>query len=93
MSHHLSTEERIKIETLLDLGTSKAKIALYLGRHRSTIYRELNRPGICDKQYNAELYHKQARQNMGRRLEIAPSEEIILLVNLPGLTPMVSSRL
>ena len=81
MSHHLSTEERIKIETLLDLGTSKAKIALYLGRHRSTIYRELNRPGICDKQYNAELYHKQARQNMGRRLEIAPSEEIILLIN------------
>ena len=46
MSQHLSTEERIKIETLLDLGTSKAKIASYLGRHRSTIYRELNRPGI-----------------------------------------------
>ena len=31
MSQHLSTEERIKIETLLDLGTSKAKIASYLG--------------------------------------------------------------
>ena len=42
MSHHMSTEERIKIETLLDLGTSKKQIALYLGRHRSTIYRELN---------------------------------------------------
>ncbi len=70
MSQHLSTEERIKIETLLDLGASKAKIASYLGRHRSTIYRELNRPGICDKQYDAESYHKQARQNMGRKLEL-----------------------
>ena len=81
MSQHLSAEERIKIETLLDLGTSKAKIASYLGRHRSTIYRELNRPGICDQQYDAESYHKQARQNMGRELETAPSEATILFIN------------
>lgn len=81
MSQHMSTEERIKIETLLSLGTSTKQIALYLGRHRSTIYRELHRPGICDKQYNAVAYHNQARQNMGRKLEKSPSEEIILLVN------------
>jgi len=81
MSQHLSTEERIKIETLLDLGTSKTQIALYLGRHRSTIYRELNRPGICDKQYDAESYHKQARQNMGRQLGKSPSRETILFIN------------
>ena len=81
MSQHMSTEERIKIETLLSLGTSTKQITLYLGRHRSTIYRELHRPGICDKQYNAVAYHNQARQNMGRKLEKSPSEEIILLVN------------
>lgn len=81
MSQHMSTEERIKMETLLDLGTSKKQIALYLGRHRSTIYRELNRPGIRDKRYNAEAYHKQARQNMGRKLEKSPSEEIIVFIN------------
>ena len=81
MSQHMSTEERIKIETLLSLGTSTKQIALYLGRHSSTIYRELHRPGICDKQYNAVAYHNQARQNMGRKLEKSPSEEIILLVN------------
>ena len=81
MSQHMSTEERIKIETLLDLGTSKKQIALYLGRHRSTIYRELNRPGICDKQYNAVAYHNQARHNMGRKLEKNPSEEVILLID------------
>lgn len=49
--------------------------------HRSTIYRELNRLGICDEQYNAELYHKQARQNMGRQLEKTPSEKTILFIN------------
>ena len=81
MSHHLRSEERIRIETLLDLGTSKKQIALYLGRHKSTIYRELNRPGICDKQYDAESYHQQARQNMGRQLETSPSEKTISFIN------------
>ena len=41
MARHLNTEERIKIETLLDAGKSVDEIALYLDRHRSTIYREL----------------------------------------------------
>jgi transposase, IS30 family len=81
MARHLNTEERIKIETLLDAGKSVDEIALYLDRHRSTIYRELNRPGICSQQYNAALYHQQARQNMGRHLEVGPSEETILFVN------------
>lgn len=81
MIQHLSTEERIKIETLLDTGKSVNQIATYLGRHRSTIYRELTRPGICDQEYNAKLYHQQARKNMGRKLETGPTEATILLIN------------
>lgn len=81
MAQHLSAEDRIKIETLLDAGRSADEIASYLDRHRSTIYRELNRPGILRERYNAALHHQQARQNMGRRLEQGPSEETILFVN------------
>jgi len=39
MSQHLQKSERIQIQTLLEVGKSIDDIALYLGRHRSTIYR------------------------------------------------------
>ena len=42
MSHHMSTEERIKIETLLDLGTSKKQIALYLVSERKGHFLQKN---------------------------------------------------
>jgi IS30 family transposase len=43
LSQHLQKSERIQIQTLLEVGKSIDDIALYLGRHRSTIYREMNR--------------------------------------------------
>ena len=38
---HLTTSERVKIETYLELGFSMRKIAKHLGRQPSTISREL----------------------------------------------------
>jgi IS30 family transposase len=46
MSKHIQKEERIKIQTLISIGQSIDQIAKHLGKHRSTIYREISRPGI-----------------------------------------------
>jgi len=78
MSKHLQKEERIKLQTLLSIGQSIDQIALHLGRHRSTIYREISRSGARDKDYDAEIYHLQARSNMIRNQEDNnPSRETI----------------
>jgi len=78
MSKHLQKEERIKLQTLLSIGQSIDQIALHLGRHRSAIYREISRTGVRDKDYDAEIYHLQARSNMIRNQEDNnPSRETI----------------
>ena len=41
--HHLSQEERYQISALLKEGLTQAQIALNLGRHKSTINREIAR--------------------------------------------------
>lgn len=55
--HQLSEQERSKIEVLIKAGNSKAEIADLIGRHISTIYRELSRNtpkrGVGAKVYNA----------------------------------------
>jgi transposase, IS30 family len=52
MSHnHLSPNERYQIQAWLEQDLSKCQIAIRLGRHRSTIYRELAR---CEGTYNAQ---------------------------------------
>ena len=80
MSQHLQKTERIKIQTLLDTGSSIDDIAIYINRHRSTIYREMKRAGVGIENYEAEIYHKSARKNMGRKIERAPSSETISLI-------------
>ena len=40
---HLSLKERDKLEALYSHKVSVSEIARYLGRHRSTIYKELRR--------------------------------------------------
>lgn len=52
MTHdHLSPIERYQIQAWLEQGLNKCQIARRLGRHRSTVYRELAR---CEGAYNAE---------------------------------------
>ena len=49
MSHkytHLSLEERVKIEVFLDHGASLAGAARCIGRHRSTVTREVQRAAV-----------------------------------------------
>ena len=80
MMEHLQKSERIKMQTLLDIGKSIDNIALYLGRHRSTIYREMNRVGDQIKSYQAEMCHKNSRKNMARQIERGPSSKSISLI-------------
>ena len=52
MTHnHLSPNERYQIQAWLEQDLSKSQMARRLGRHRSTIYRELAR---CEGSYNAQ---------------------------------------
>lgn len=63
----LTRDERYQIQALLALGTSQAEIARQLGRHRSTISRELarNSEPKMTKPYLAKRAAKKAR---GRRI-------------------------
>lgn len=59
--------DRITIEVLLKQGISVAKIAQHLGKHRSSIYREINRGSVTT--LNSQLkqitkYEAEAAQNL-----------------------------
>lgn len=57
MSHtYLTIEERSKIEVLVQVGYKINHIANLLGRHRSTIYRELIR--CSTPSYDAKLLNQ-----------------------------------
>ena len=57
--HHLTWNDRLTIEKMLKIGTSKAKIAEALGVCERTVYYEIKR-GLCTQQLNecdfAEVY-------------------------------------
>ena len=59
---HLTLEERYKISALIELGTTKTKIAEILGRDRSTIHRELHRNSDNRSgKYKAELADRKSK--------------------------------
>jgi len=69
--HHLSQEERYQISALLKAGLTQTQISLNLGRHKSTISREISRnsglrgyrPGqACRLAENRALNSRNARQ-------------------------------
>ena len=62
--YQITSEERYTISTLRKQGYSAAKIALYLGRHPSSIYREIRRNGCNDGRYRPS---KASRRTRGRR--------------------------
>ena len=57
---HLSQSERYQIQSLCDMGRTITQIALYLGRHRSTIAREIRRNSDASAAYQAQSAHEQA---------------------------------
>ena len=70
---HLSQNERYQIQCLLELGRPIAEIAARLGRHRSTIDREIRRNGCTPKRYLAEVAQervsaRQSSQHNAQRL-------------------------
>ena len=78
---HLSNADRIRIETLLNKGSSVQDIANYLHVHRSTIYREIKRGQYMHRNsdYTEELryssdkgqqIHDWNAQGKGRELKI-----------------------
>jgi len=65
--HQLTQEERYRITAYRMAGYSQKEIAQLLGRHRSTIYRELKRNATPhDGDYRAEKAHKYARARLRR---------------------------
>ena len=65
---HLTYEERCQIEALKKSGLSVVLIAEQLGRHRATIYREINR-NSGKRGYR----HKQAQEKTKTRRRAASS--------------------
>lgn len=70
--HHLTTYERCRIEVLHKIGYSNRKIAQSMGRHRSSIDRELNR-NSCTEPYQAEKAEQSYRH---RRTNSKPNGKI-----------------
>lgn len=70
--HHITQEERVKIETLRKEGYSKSEIAQCLGRHPSSIGRELERnfegAGIPYKARNAQKRKVKVRKDANAHL-------------------------
>jgi transposase, IS30 family len=65
--HQLTQEERYRITAHRMAGCSQKEIAELLGRHRTTIYRELKRNATThDGDYRAEKAHKYARARLRR---------------------------
>lgn len=62
--HQITSEERYTISTLRRQGYTAAKIARYLGRHPSSIYREIRRNSCRDGWYRPS---KASRRTRGRR--------------------------
>lgn len=89
-TNKLTFEERVQIKTHLEHQLRPAQIAKKLGRHRSTVSRELNLWGIKDnfQDYDPVLAHFYARDGFGivRRTENK-------LVNHPPLLNLVIRKL
>ena len=72
----LSMPERMRLYTFLEMGLSKAQIAVRLGRHKSTIYREVQRnrrsigylPGIAHRKSQKRRANKPGKIRAQRRL-------------------------
>jgi IS30 family transposase len=72
---HLSSEQRYQIEALLKSGTSKKEIAKIVGKHPSTITRELKR-NTGSRGYGATLYRaKNAQRRTALRHKEKPKKK------------------
>ena len=97
MYKHLSTEERYQIYSLMQAKHSLTEISLLLGRHRSTISREINR-GRGQRGYRAEqACHKAQERSLGSRnaKRIAPWvwPEVAFCLSIEWSPEQIASKL
>lgn len=71
---HLTLDDRIEIEKLLDRGTSRAEIARRIGVHRSTITREIRRGS-----WKPERDHANLRPYLRTKLDTRDRHERVYL--------------
>ncbi|MDF5491006.1 IS30-like element ISVa6 family transposase, partial [Vibrio parahaemolyticus] len=63
---HLTENERYMISALRKQGISTAKIAKQLGRHKATIYREIERNSRYNRHFKRYSYQAWRAQQMAR---------------------------
>ena len=78
---HLTTSERVKIETYLELGFSVRKIAGHLGRQPSTISRELKRNPYYDASC-ADQRYVERKKKCGARTKFTLEKGVRILGKL-----------
>lgn len=87
MGKHMTRNDRIKMEALINAGHSKEEIAEQLHFHRSTIYREYNKGKYIhrnsdyteEERYSSDLgqkAHEYAQEGKGRALKIGNDREL-----------------
>ena len=87
MGKHMTRNDRIKMEALLNAGHSKEDVAGQLHFHRSTIYREYNKGKYIhrnsdyteEERYSSDLgqkAHDYAQEGKGRALKIGNDREL-----------------
>lgn len=79
MIKNITIEERIKIKALHDQGYGAPKIAKYLKRHKTSIYRELSKRNEFGE-YDYKYAQKLTSQNMVRSGHQKPEEETIMCI-------------
>ena len=86
--HHLTEIQRGQIEAMVKLKVSKKQIAIRVGISRSTLYEELKRGTVTQKnsdlttrqEYFAEtgqIVYEKNRQNCRKPLKIAEAEKFV----------------
>lgn len=95
---HLSQSERYQIQCLRDVGLSITQTALRLGRHRSTIAREVRRNSDASTAYQAHNAHQQALsrqsgQTNAQRFDDAQWELVLSYLQLDLSPQQAAARL
>ena len=72
---HLTREDRLVVHRMRVAGQGVAAMAQALGRHRSTIYRELRRNACGPHAYSGAVAHTMYRKRRKRR---CPQSTVVL---------------
>lgn len=73
---HLSMRERCNLATFMDMGLSMSEIAKRLGRHRSTLYRELTRNHTHGHYRPGLAHHKMEKRRPKKALKLQTNQAL-----------------